>query len=109
MTTIQTWNFTMEEFTKHLNIGKDVLTNDLLTAGVINKEQAKQIHEDFAIMLVKRGMFGAAVDKILNWTDEHKKDAVIVKTIKLNLNNNRDNNNDNKSDESDREGMDNGS
>ena len=99
------YTLTDTEFTQQLNMGKDCLAKDLLSAGVIDEDQYRQIVEDYALIVASSSMFGNKIKKVMGWED----DTSYFKTIKLNLNNNKDKKDVHQSEDSDTKGVDNGS
>lgn len=75
------WVLDTQNFTKNLNNAREMLADNLYAAGVITKKQADVIANDYAFVVVEKGMFGKLFDKF--WGED--KTTPIIKLVKTNL------------------------
>lgn len=102
------FTLTTNELAKNMNSGKDVIADTLEYAGVINSEQARTLREDFALLLIEKGMLGKAIDKVIGQSED---DGLIIKLIQVHNfknNNNKEKTEDvHQSEDGDKSGLDN--
>ncbi len=104
------FTLTTNELAKNMNSGKDVIADTLEHAGVINSEQARTLREDFALLLIEKGMLGHAIDKVIGQDEEDG--GLIIKLIQVHnikYNNKEKNEDAHQSEGGDKSRLDNGS
>ena len=83
----KTYTYGIDGLTELVNQAREVLANELAAAGVIDQEAADSIIDEYSFLLVRKGIFGKSIDKMMGM----KKDDLRMKLVSFNIENNKNN------------------
>jgi len=78
MSSIEMYSFTNEDLTGLLNQSREILADALETAEMLDEEQAKELREHTALIVVNKGVLGRTIDRI-----KGIEDRPIIQMVKL--------------------------
>jgi hypothetical protein len=81
MSAFYTYSFTETDVQNNSNVVKEVVVRGLANEGLIDKDKIDEILNKYAVVVVKKGWLGRAIDKIFFKKDE--KDAMKLTLVKL--------------------------
>lgn len=76
------YQYTFEEINKTANVAKLCMINGLLNFGEITEEQAKNLDENYTIVVSEKGIFGKALDKFFGKDEKGTLRFQLVKVTK---------------------------
>ena len=69
---MKVWEYTEKDINETTNIGRELTLDVLLKDGIITEDQYTMYSEGYVIILIERGWFGKAIDKVFFRNEEEK-------------------------------------